>query len=481
MISKRSLGGVTVLALGLAACSSESSPVGATPPAADAGSEDGSVSDSGTDGGTDAGVEAGPPDVRAFPGAEGFAAYTPGGRGGQVIEVTTLDESGPGSLREALAASGPRIVVFRVGGTITTNDNLRIREPYCTVAGQTAPGDGIVIRGAALIVNTHDVIIRGMRVRVGDDPNGPNPENRDALGIEHGDTPPHDVIVDHCSLSWAIDETLTSWYPSHDITVQWTVISEALHNSLHPEGGHSKGMLVGPGGHRLSVHHNLFAHNHQRNPLFSNDTSSEIINNVVYDWGNQATGLSNCFDNTPPYSNVIGNRYKEGPSTTSQWAVSIGDCWVDGAVYVQGNIGPNRPTDSGDEWLLVSNNAGDQVRADTFALDPTGITTQSATDAYDLVLDHAGAIRPQRDAIDERVIQSVRDGTGQIIDSQDDVGGWLTFDDGPAPTDADHDGMPDDWESAQGLDPNDPADGSETSPTGYTWVEDYINSLIPMP
>ncbi len=474
--------GMVGLAVAALSCEGDSVLPGGEPPA-DAG--DASVPDGGQGGAADAGIDGAPdagcPEVRAFPGAEGFGSTTPGGRGGQVIEVTTLDPTGPGSLQEALDVEGPRIVVFRVGGTIETSSNLRIRDPYVTIAGQTAPGDGIVIRGAALNISTHDVIVRGLRIRVGDDPSGPAGDNRDALGIAHQTEPPHDIIIDHCSLSWAIDETLTHWYPTHDTTVQWTITSEALHDSLHSKGPHSMGMLVGPGGHRVSIHHSLMAHNNARNPLMSDDTSSEIINNVMYDWGGAATGLSNCHSDTPSFSNVIGNYYQAGPSTTSDWSIRIGDCWAGGKVYVAGNIGPLRPTDTGDEWLLVSNAAGDQVRSDVPALEPSGITDQSATDAYDLVLDHVGAIVPQRDAIDERVIQSVRDGTGQIIDSQDEVGGWITVQDGTPPTDTDHDGMPDDWETAQGLDPNDPADGSETTACGYTWVEEYLNSLIPMP
>jgi hypothetical protein len=439
----------------------------------------------GTGGMTDAGAEedadAGCPEVRAFPGAEGFGSSTPGGRGGQVIEVTTLDADATGGLREALDATGPRIVVFRVGGTIQTNSVIRVREPFVTIAGQTAPGDGITIRGAALSISTHDVIVRGLRIRVGDDPNGPAGDNRDGLAINNEFEPPHDIIADHCSVSWAIDENIQLWYPAHDVTVQWSITSEALHDSLHTKGPHSMGFLIGPGGHHISVHHNLFAHNNARNPLFSDDTSSEIVNNVMYDWGGAATGLSNCHSNTPSFSNVIGNYYEMGNSSSSDWPVRIGDCWLDGKVFLSGNIGPRRPTDTGDEWLLANNAAGDQVRSDVPAVEPTGITTQSATEAYDLVLDNAGAIAPNRDAIDQRVVQSVRDGTGQIIDSQDDVGGWLAFADGTPPTDTDHDGMPDDWETSQGLDPDDPADANATTPCGYTWVEEYINSLIPAP
>ncbi|MBT8493522.1 MAG: hypothetical protein KJO07_10730, partial [Deltaproteobacteria bacterium] len=307
------------------------------------------------------------------------------------------------------------------------------------------------------------------------------PDSRDALGVANEADAPRNIIIDHCSLSWAIDEVFGSWHPTHDTTVQWSILSEALHDSLHSKGPHSKGILVGPGGKTISIHHNLMAHNHQRNPLMSDNTSSEIINNVVYDWGNMATGLSNCQSPLPSYSNLIGNFYRAGPSTTRGTAINIGECWAAAKVYVRGNIGPARPDDSGDDWLLVRNRAGNQVRSDVPALQESGIATQSAAEAFELVLANAGAITPGRDAIDERVVQSVRDGTGQIIDSQDEVGGWLSFEAGTPLVDTDHDGMADEWESARGLDPSDPSDGGNTAPSGYTWVEEYINGLVRMP
>jgi pectate lyase len=434
-----------------------------------------------TDARSEGGVAVGCPELRAFPGAEGFGAFTPGGRGGQVIEVTNLEQSGPGSLQDALDTIGRRIIVFRVGGTIETNKPIRIREPYVTIAGQTAPGGGIAIRGAGLSVSTHNVIVRGVRIRVGDDPAGPRGDNRDGLAINNKNEPPHDIIVDHSSISWAIDENISVWNSAHDITVQWSITSEALHDSLHRKGPHSKGLLIGPGGHRISIHHNLFAHNASRNPKFSDDTSSEIVNNVIYNWSESATDLSNCHSNTPSFSNVIGNHYRAGISTTSDWSIEIGDCWVDGKVFVRGNIGPLRPTDTGDDWLLVNNAAGDQGRSDAPALDSTGITSQGVDEAYDLVLAHAGAIVPARDPVDERIIQSVRDHTGSVINSQSDVGGWPTLVNRTPPRDEDRDGIPDTWESVHGLDPSDPADASKTTACGYSWIEEYVNSLIPMP
>ena len=232
--------------------------------------------------------------IPAFPGAEGFGSFTPGGRGGKIIEVTNLNPTGKGSFRSACEASGPRIIIFRTGGTISLIKNIRIKNPYVTIAGQTAPGDGICIKGAAIIIETHDVILRGLRIRIGDDISGPNPENRDGIGIENKNNPPYNIIIDHCSISWAVDENVSVWYATHDITFQWCIISEALNKSIHPKGSHSMGMLFGaPEGSvnrpkNISIHHNLFAHNQDRNPKIAGANFCEIINNVIYNFNEKS-------------------------------------------------------------------------------------------------------------------------------------------------------------------------------------------------
>lgn len=438
-------------------------------------------------------------DLPAFPGAEGFGSRTTGGRGGRVIEVTNLNPGGPGSLQAALAAGGPRIVVFRVGGTIHLPHQLTVEEPFVTVAGQTAPGDGVCLRGAGLRVWTHDVVIRHLRVRVGDDPNGPDPGNRDGIGINgrpgKGDTT-YNVILDHCSVSWAIDENVELWYPCHDITLQWCIIAEGLDRSLHPKGPHSKGILVGPGPvpgtiSRASIHHCLLAHNADRNPLISADTETEIINNVVYNWTwGAGTHLGNCSPEYPAEQpsrcNVIGNYYLTGPSTRSTMgkSIQIDSGWGEAAhcsrVYVKGNVGPGRPSDDGDDGLIVFNQAGDGVRAAEPALKPSGIATQPILIARDLVLDRAGAILPKRDSVDERVVQSVRNRAGKIINSQQQVGGWPEYKNAPPPVDSDRDGMPDEWEKAHRFDPHNPNDGSlDADGDGYTNVEEFLNNTDP--
>jgi len=317
---------------------------------------------------------------------------------------------------------------------------------------------------------------------VGDDPDGPNGEGRDGLTISNATIPPYNVIVDHCSVSWAIDENMDSWNPAHDITFQWCISGEALDSSLHVKGPHSKGMLIGPDTKKISIHHNLFAHNVDRNPLISVDTESEVINNVVYNWKAVGLNLGNCYPEHAEVSNVIGNFFKKGVNSNSI-PFRVTNCWVNSKVYVRGNVGPGRLTDSGDEWSLVRNDVGVQIKSATPVVESLMKTIHPVSQAYELVLQKAGAIAPERDPVDERIINDVKNGTGQIIDSQDEVGGWPVYDPGTAPADTDHDGMPDDWEIANGLDPNDLTDRHLTnlSPEGYTNIEFYINGLIDNP
>ena len=416
----------------------------------------------------------------AFPGAQGFGSNTPGGRGGKIIAVTNLHARGVGSFRAACEASGPRTVVFRTGGMININSAINISDPFITIAGQTAPGDGICIGGGGYVsIRTHDVIVRGLRVRVGDNPNGPSGDNRDGIGIANNASPPYNIVIDHCSVSWGIDENIQLWYACHDITIQWCITSEALHSSLHSKGPHSKGMIIGPDAERVSIHHNLFAHNYERNPLISVDTKSEVFNNVMYNWGWRGMNLGNPYPEHGEWSNVIGNYFKKGPNS-ADLCFHVSNCWVNAEVYLKGNIGPGRPSDTGDEWSLVRNDVGPQIISSQPVGQSSGITTQLAAEAYNLVLASAGAVTPRRDRADSRIINDVKNGTGKIIDSQDEVGGWPNYDVGTPPLDTDHDGMPDDWETAQGLNPNSYSDAIATdlSTEGYTNVEVYINGLI---
>ncbi len=432
----------------------------------------------------------------AFPGAEGFGAETPGGRGGKVIEVTNLDDSGPGSLRAACEQAGARIVVFRTGGLIEVHSAITLFDAFITIAGQTAPGDGIMLKanpgygGPVLRVATHDVVIRGLRVRRG--ATGKKSVSGDAISINNEKNAPHHVVIDHCSISWGVDENLDGWYAANDITIQWCVISEALENSSHEKGAHSKGTLFGSKVRRVSYHHNLLAHNVARNPQFSNDEGPDhVINNVIYNWKYFGSQFSRPEEN-PPKVNLIGNYYKAGPDTRLvRYEVLLNDYPNEPLFYVRDNIGPHRPDGAGDEWALIGDSSpslGENQmrvpaskaiqRAEPWPASPIPVTINAAEQTYELVLAQAGATAPHRDTVDQRVINDVRTVAGRCIDDPSEVGGWPTLDAGTPSADTDHDGMPDEWEQARGLDPRNPDDRNDRATSGYTQIEDYINSLL---
>ncbi|MDH4070117.1 MAG: hypothetical protein OEV30_06805, partial [Ignavibacteria bacterium] len=253
-------------------------------------------------------------DIPCFPGAEGHGTTTKGGRGGDVLFVTNTNASGAGSLRAAVEAEGPRIVIFNVGGTIELNGTLMIRNPYITIAGQTAPGDGICIRNGMIAIKTHDVVIRGLRIRQSDDRSGTRPDIRDAIEIWGRRSSPgsvYNVVVDHNSLSWGVDVNLDIGGTAHDVTVSWNIISEGLNNSIHPKGNHSKALAFHKtAGTNLTAHHNLLAHNDQRNPRIVSPGRSEFVNNVVYNFGKVGSDVGGNLQTV-----IVGNYYKSGPST----------------------------------------------------------------------------------------------------------------------------------------------------------------------
>jgi pectate lyase len=410
--------------------------------------------------------------IPAFPGAQGYGATTPGGRGGKIIEVTNLNDSGNGSLRAAIESSGARIVVFRVSGMITLTRGLDIKNPFITIAGQTSPGGGITLRGGDMNIYTHDVIIRGIRMRVGDE-GSYNITNRDGLQILNGS---QNVVIDHSSFSWAIDENASTWYPVNDVTFQWNIVSEGLHNSKHEKGAHSMGFLIGEESHRISVHHNLFAHNNERNPRLKHDTHTEVINNVMYNWGGAAIAMGGE-GNAVFLTNIINNQFISGTNSRLSGTMElVGGMSSGSKIYIKGNRTPQRTNDAQDDWIGVSGDTTYRVNAP--GLQPSGITIDSVSDAYTKVLAQAGANIPYRDSVDVRVVDTVKNKTGRIIDSQRDVGGWPTLPAGTPPLDTDHDGMPDTWEQSKGLNPTSAADANTTAPSGYTWIEEYINSFF---
>ena len=422
-----------------------------------------------------------PGEVTAFPGAEGFGRLTPGGRGGKVFHVTTLADKGPGSLRAACEAEGPRIVVFDTGGTIELQSDLRIRNPFITVAGQTAPGGGVCLKNFALnIKDTHDVVIRHLRIRPGD----VMKKELDAVTVDNCER----LILDHCSASWGIDETVSTTGASRDITVQWCVISESLTDSCHKKGKHGYGSLISAQDGGVTYHHNLYAHHTSRNPrLGSNGGTAgmtlDFRNNVIYDWGFRA-GYSGKGDVVRV--NYINNWLKPGPGTKKEvrdLAFHLGDATM--SMFLEGNVieGASKRK-LHDNWRMIAkgesfpeNTPTDGCRAAApFAVPAPG--TVSARTALEQVCQMAGALPSRRDAVDARIIESVRGGTGGHIDSQDQVGGWPALEPGTPRTDTDGDGMPDEWEKKTGLNPEDPADGAaDGDGDGHTNVEEWMNSL----
>lgn len=432
--------------------------------------------------------------IPAFPGAEGYGSSTPGGRGGQVIKVTNLNDNGPGSLRTALQTSGPRIIVFDTGGTIELTSRIKVVEPYLTVAGQTAPGDGIAVTGDWLWVQTHDVIIRGLRWRSGDI-GCPNVcGERDCISVGNPDGTAHNVIVDHVSMSWSTDEIVSTWYQNtYDITFQWCIFGEPLLDA-YPSEKHSRAFLLGDHSQYISVHHNLFAHANKRSPEVKGGTTSEVINNVMYNWGKYATLFCDWEGSGPIQSNHINNYAIRGPNTpysdcsVEMWPGKDASTMPEGTkLYIKGNIGPYRPKDSPeyDDWLVVYYKGYDDVskyRSDTLVVPPSGITILSAKEAKDQVLQYAGALNPFRDPVDQRIVNDVLNGTGRIVSRMNSLSStekWMPSDPGTSLTDTDNDGMPDDWETERSLDPNVDDSAGDRNGDGYTNIEEYINSLIP--
>ena len=423
---------------------------------------------------------AGPP-TAAFPGAEGHGRYAVGGRGGAVHHVTTLADSGTGSLRAAVEAKGPRTVIFDVGGTIILATPLKISRSNITIAGQTAPGDGITLRGQPLVIAADDVVVRYIRVRLGDETRVQD----DAVSITRG----RRIIIDHVSASWSVDETLSAgsrYSPPedgiYDLTVQWSMIAESLNVSVHLKGKHGYGSLIRGGyGARFSWHHNLWADHQARMPRPGNYNSAaidprgplfEFRNNVFYNWGAGRAGYNADTDSVAGYD-FVANWYQAGPD--SEGALAFCEENPLARAFFAGNaMNGAVPTDP---WGLVGCAPGAAYRSPA-PLAESGIVTETAAKAYERVLAEAGASKV-RDPVDLRIIAGVRDRTGRLINSQTDVGGWPALKSGPAWVDGDGDGMPDDWEQARGFDAKDGSDGAkDRDGDGRTNLEDWLNGLV---
>jgi len=408
--------------------------------------------------------------LASFPGAEGFGATTPGGRGGRILLVTNTNDSGPGSFRAAVEDEGPRIVVFRVGGIIDLKRPVAVRHPYLTLAGQTAPGDGICLRNYEFSVATHDVVVRYLRSRAGEGAG----QEVDSLGIGHTS---RNVVFDHCSASWSVDECFSLSGDVQNVTVQWCIIAEGLNRSVHKKGPHGYGSLARANG-PVSYHHNLWAHQDARSPRMGDNYGKppfptfDFRNNAIYDYGGTASGLTQGILKI----NYVANYIKPGPSSRARLPITVGKpselrFFIADNVW-EGHAGPR------------ADNRGffdPQENQVTFEQGPfaaPAVTTLSAPSALEAVLEKAGATVPVRDAVDRRIVAEVRSGGGRIIDATREVGGWPPYRGGQPDADSDHDGIPDAWESTHGLNPKDPSDAGRDSGNGYAWIERYVNSLV---
>ncbi|ANE53298.1 pectate lyase [Flavisolibacter tropicus] len=434
----------------------------------------------------------------AFPGAEGYGKYTTGGRGGAVYVVTTLNDNGSGSLRDAVSKKEPRVIVFAVSGTIHLASPLSIKGNK-TIAGQTAPGDGICIADHPVDLSGDNIIVRYLRFRMGDRyQNGGKVD-----GSGHDDafsgTRRKNIIIDHCSMSWSTDE-LFSVYAGDSTTLQWNLMAEPLNYSYHFEKGdadfenHGYGAIWG--GLHLSAHHNLFAHCTSRTPRFNGirhtpEENVDFRNNVIYNWGH-----NNTYAGEGGNYNIVNNYYKYGPDTRKAVQNRILNPFKNetipfGKFYVDGNYVDGSPDVTQNNWKGVAMDKGTEADAlaakQSQAFQSVVIPIQTATIAYEQVLQQVGASF-KRDTLDQRIIKEVKTRTGRIIDVQggyphgtpyeQTASAWPMLKSLPALKDTDSDGMPDEWEIKNGLNPNNAADSAGYSlHKQYTNIEVYINSL----
>lgn len=448
----------------------------------------------------------------AFPGAEGGGMYVTGGRGGKVIHVTNLNDSGAGSLRAALAESGPRIIVFDVAGVIELKSTLGIKSGDVTIAGQTAPGDGICLKNYATQLSASNVIIRFVRFRMGDEAKQEN----DAIWGRYNEN----VILDHCSMSWSTDEC-ASFYANSNFTMQWCILTESLRNSVHGKGKHGYGGIWG--GKDASFHHNLLSDHDSRNPridhpqIYGDYVSThrgnvDYRNNAVYNWGSNST-----YGGEDGWFNIVNNYYKPGPASknVNYFVDAYGSYVKDGTVYadsypelyMSGNvhIGNADITAANDASTIYWHNGDSYGNYNTLVTSPHSIkgpsqedvytTTHSAEDAFALICEVAGASL-SRDSVDERACSDAKNGKvtftdggngskNGIIDTQTAVGGWPSYeasdDEKESVKDSDSDGMPDWFEEQFGLDKSDASDGNSKTLdrySRYTNLEMYLHYLV---
>lgn len=421
-------------------------------------------------------------DIPAFPGAEGNGANTPGGRGGTVYLVTTLEDNGPGSLREACEAEGPRMVVINIDGIIELESPIEIRNPFITIAGQAAPGDGICLKNHGLNVTTDDVIIRYLRIRPGDQIGA----KTTGINITDSDR----VILDHCSISWTAGPGVSVSADASDITLQWCMFTESLFDPNAMDAKPGTGVSLDAESSTFSVHHNYFAHNNTGNPYISGAAAApgptlDFRNNIVYDWGVRS---GNSANNVARY-NIIGNAYKAGPSTpydVRAKAFRFGS--LDSRIYAKENALEGSDMVSTVNFLMwiMPEEFIQRIHFRVFetknAFEADPVTTLPQESLLRRVLREAGATRPTRDPVDARVLAQYRLGAGRLINTPTEAQGWPVYEPGDPIADTDKDGMPDKWEESFGLSPSDPSDhATDPDEDGYTNIEEYLNSTEPAP
>jgi pectate lyase len=438
--------------------------------------------------------------IPAFPGAEGGGAFATGGRCGQIVYVTSLEDNKEikGTLRWAIGQRSPKIIMFKIAGIIDLKSELKISKGDVTIAGQSAPGDGITIKGYPVIIDADNVILRYLRFRMGDE----NMVQDDALKANGT----KNVIIDHCSMSWSTDEC-ASFYDNENFTLQWSIISESLRNSIHKKGSHGFGGIWG--GKNATFHHNLLAHHDSRNPRFNGYKRSglgyrslldedrvDFRNNVIYNWGSNSSygGESGKY-------NIVANYFKAGPATKKSVKSRITSIDMDqnpevsppgfGKYFITDNYVDGYDEVTKDNWkgVHISEGVNPEICRVSVPFQHGIINTQSAQEAYSNVLKFSGA-SIVRDAIDKRIVNEVKEGTytytgsngstNGIIDSQKDVGGWpvYSFKSTEIKPDTDGDGMPDWWENKHKLNKKDASDGNLfTLDKNYTNIEIYLNQI----
>lgn len=417
----------------------------------------------------------GAPEIASFEGAEGFGATTAGGRGGWIVKVTTLEDSGVGSLRWALEGlSGPRIVVFDVGGVINLKSEIKVNGDV-TVAGQTAPGDGITISGARLKVVGDDVIIRGLHIRPGDGA-GMAPSDRDAISVGAIDKIVSRVVIDSNSLTWAIDEGASTWYGARDVTYSNNIIAEGLNKSIHDQGAHSMGALIGDGSHRITLINNLFASNNHRNPQIGMATNVEVINNLVFNYGNNGLEV-NVGGSAYATMHAIGNSFVAGPNSSPNNPIRLLGATPGSAFYLEDNLGWSR-TSSAQPEIAIAEGVGLSKVSAAKIFTGSNATAMSASEVQAYVLAHVGARAQGLDPVDARIIAGVLSGTGKIIDSPSQVPAFTPRSVRTQLVDTDGDGVPDVYEKLLGFDAFRFDAHGDNDKDGYTNIEEYINGLI---